>query len=357
MIQQATGTADADSLRRNVVAARPALAAASQLRLASLLAPAATLAWLLNELAEWEQASAPGILLAGAQFIDVADDGRWYSIVADANALTAPRLTAVGPGLAPDRATDLGRSLSAVLPLLVRTAIKPLANALDDGDIHVEHFDSCVMFHPDFFGSPAWFEGAGLDRLAAARMPLLATGFSELDTAFDHAALAAHGWRATDPRPNPFAVANPTVLRLPARWGALGYRIERAETTDAAMLADAKHWHARLIDTRRRYLDLIRDRYGGVAAQLLPLNEPGESHPAAESMICVGGPWYCDAADARLFKIFGPGAMLAAAPRKADRTLIEILQASGGPAERFAALVDWLTSDAGQACWNAASGT
>jgi hypothetical protein len=219
-----------EALRRQPPQPLPAALDAALAR-AVLAAPAAIAWWIAHRAPSLAARPRLRVLVAGAELIDAADDGRWYQYV-PALLGSAARLeaTLLGDRLeaAPDSAA--ARHAPATPARRVRASLGSFLREAGSGG-----FDAVFLFQPGLQKHRGWLEDGSLAALVRAGVPVVCSAYGEDEAQVDGWVAQCHGYAVDGP-----VLLNPFFLELSdaassIRWGRALWRFgARAPAAGAA---------------------------------------------------------------------------------------------------------------------------
>lgn len=182
---------------------------------AVLAAPAALALWIAHRVPQLAAHERLRLLVIGAETVDAADEGRWYSLL--------PRLlsagfeveaTLVGSALDPGFVSAAARFAPPRPARLLRTELAEFLGGHDAGA-----FDLAVVFQPGMQKNRGWLADASLARAIAAGAPLIASSYDTDEAEVDRWVLECYGYGVSGE-----VLLNPFFLELgdggaQVRWG------------------------------------------------------------------------------------------------------------------------------------------
>lgn len=168
---------------------------------AVLAAPAALALWIASR--EPHLAARPRLrlLVIGAETVDAADQGRWYTLISHLlGARLAVDTTLVGDALDPTF-NSAAASLAPPQPAnLLRMELSEFLCTHDAGA-----FDLAAVFHPGMQKNRGWLTDASLARIISTGTPLVASSYEPEEAQVDGWVIESHGYAiAGEPLLNPF---------------------------------------------------------------------------------------------------------------------------------------------------------
>ncbi len=162
--------------------------------LPAVLAPPIALArWISTYYPELTQRHSLRILVAGAQYYDAFDQGRWYGLIPALLGCDSPvEITLVGVNLDTKVSTPSGQLLGKQLaPAIMHK--KSLKQYFDSASIN--NHDLACVFHPGFeIHHRDWLNDRGLGDLIAAKIPAMGTSYTVSEFQRDDYVLRTYGY-------------------------------------------------------------------------------------------------------------------------------------------------------------------
>jgi hypothetical protein len=164
------------------------------------------------------------ILVIGAEWFDVLDNGCWYQLTSDfCGSSFRVEATLVGPNVfkESDRQTALSIAVKTLYP-----EASIIKSRLEEAKIDLSSFDLFVVFQPGIeFHQREWMEGA-LPLILKTGKPIMATSCNWDEYAMDVKYLEAFGYSVEgEPLENPYFLQHHGVVNGASQWGHVLYKI------------------------------------------------------------------------------------------------------------------------------------